>query len=148
MMKKCILLVAGLLSMAATTSVFAFDGRPIDVSELPATARQFIETHFADAKISHVSVDGKLLDKEYEVLFADGRKIEFAKNGEWEEVDAKRAEVPASVLPQSVRSYLRQNYPDMPVSKVERDRRGYEVKLRNGVELDFDKNGRLLKIDD
>lgn len=148
MMKKCILLVAGLLSMAATTSVFAFDGRPIDVSELPATARQFIEAHFADAKISHVSVDGKLLDKEYEVLFADGRRIEFAKNGEWEEVDAKRAEVPMSVLPQSVRSYLRQNYPDVPVSKVERDRHGCEVTLRNGLELDFDKNGRLLKVDD
>ena len=148
MMKKVRMLLASLSLLAAAAPVFASDERPIDVSELPARARQFIETHFADAKVSYATVDGQLLDKEYEVVFTDGRKVEFAKNGEWEQVDAKRGSFPMSVLPQSIHTYLRQNHPDTPVSKIDRDRRGYEVELRNGLELDFDRNGRLLKIDD
>lgn len=147
-MKKRMLLLAGLLSMVVGAFAFASDERPITVSELPATARQFIQTHFGNAQVSYVAVDGKLFDKEYKVIFADGRKVEFAKNGEWEEVDAKRADFPMSVLPQAIRTYLHQHYPDAAVEQIDRDRYGYEVKLRNGLELEFDKNGRLLKIDD
>lgn len=148
MMKKCMLVLVGLLSMAVCTSAFASDDRPIDVSELPAPARQFIQTHFAKAQVAYASVDGSLFDKDYEVAFTNGCKVEFSRSGEWKEVDAKRAEFPMSILPQTIRTYLRQNYPDTPVSKADRDRRGYEVELRNGLELEFDKNGRLYKIDD
>ncbi|MDE6570094.1 MAG: PepSY-like domain-containing protein, partial [Alistipes sp.] len=69
-------------------------------------------------------------------------------NGEWEEVEAKRADFPMSVIPQAIRSYLHQHYPDAAVKQIDRDRYGYEVKLRSGLELEFDKDGRLLKIDD
>ena len=89
-----------------------------------------------------------MFDKEYKVVFTDGREIEFGKYGDWEEVDANRGQFPIAVLPQSIRSYLSQHYPDMPVMKADRDRYGYEVKLRNGLELEFDKSGRLYKIDD
>lgn len=148
MMKKVRMMLAGLSLLVAAVPVFAADGRPIDVSALPAPARQFIETHFGDAKVSYATVEGRMLDKDYEVVFTDGRKVEFDKNGEWEQVDAKRGTFPMAVLPQSIRTYLRQNYPDTPVSKIDRDRRGYEVELRSGHELDFDRNGRLLNIDD
>lgn len=147
-MKKRMLLLVGLLSMAVCTSAFASDERPIDVSELPAPARQFIQTHFANAQVAYASVDGSLFDKDYEVAFTDGRKVEFTRSGEWKEVDAKRADFPMSVLPQAIRSYLHQHYPDAAVMQIDRDRHGYEVKLRNGLELEFDKNGRLYKIDD
>lgn len=147
-MKKCMMALGGLLLLVAGTPVFASDDRPIEVSELPASARQFIKTHFAGAQVSHATVDGHLFDKEYKVVFTDGREIEFGKNGDWEEVDANRGQFPMEVLPQSIRSYLGQHFPDTPVMKADRDRRGYEVKLRNGFELEFDKDGRLYKIDD
>ncbi len=142
------MVLGGLLLLVAGTPALASDDRPIDVSELPAAARQFIKTHFAGAQVSHATVDGHLFDKEYKVVFTDGREIEFGKNGDWEEVDANRGQFPIAVLPQSIRSYLSQHYPDMPVMKADRGRYGYEVKLRNGLELEFDKSGRLYKIDD
>ena len=142
------MVLGGLLLLVAGTPALAADDRPIDVSELPAAARQFIKTHFAGAQVSHATVDGHLFDKEYKVVFTDGREIEFGKNGDWEEVDANRGQFPIAVLPQSIRSYLSQHYPDMPVMKADRGRYGYEVKLRNGLELEFDKSGRLYKIDD
>lgn len=145
-MKKRMLLLVGLLS--AAVCAFASDERPITVAELPANARQFIQLHFGDVQVSRVAVDGKLLDKEYKVVFADGRKVEFARNGEWEEVEAKRGDFPMSVVPQAIRSYLHRHYPDAAVKQIDRDRYGYEVKLRSGIELEFDKNGRLLKVDD
>lgn len=147
-MKKCMMVLGGLLLLAAGTPAFASDDRPIEVSELPAAARQFIKTHFAGAQVSLATVDGHLFDREYKVVFTDGREVEFSKSGEWEEVDANRGQFPIAVLPQAIRSYLSQHYPNTPVVKADRDRHGYEVKLRNGFELEFDKNGRLYKIDD
>ena len=35
-----------------------------------------------------------------------------------------------------------------PVTKVERDRKGYEVELSTGVSFKFDKKGKFLKADD
>ncbi len=150
MMKTVLRTLGGVLVLLLGTAQvsFAGDKRPITQEELPAPAQHFIKNHFAKAAVSRITVDGQLFDREYKVLFADGREVEFSKDGEWKEVEAKRAEFPMGVLPQQIRRYLEQHYPNQAVSKIERDRRGYEVKLRNGMELDFDNRFQLLKVDD
>lgn len=147
MMKKRCMLLSGLLLVAALPACASGD-RPVELSELPAAARQFIDTHFAGAKVAFASVDNDWPDKDYTVGFTEGQKVEFDRRGEWKEIETKRSAFPMGVLPQSIRTYLRHNHPDTPVSKIDRDRRGYEVELRNGLDLDFDRNGRLVRIDD
>ena len=39
-------------------------------------------------------------------------------------------------------------YPDSRVTEIERGRKGYELKLDNGMELTFGTDFRLLDIDD
>ena len=61
---------------------------------------------------------------------------------------ARRQAVPASVVPSFAVSYLKEHNFTEPVTKVERDRKGYEVELSTGVSFKFDKKGKFLKADD
>ncbi len=130
------------------TMASIFVDKPITVSELPAAAQQFIKTHFAGAEISFATVDNEIMDTDYKVVFTDGRKVEFAKNGEWREVEVKQTPFPMEIVPKPICNYLKSHYPKQKVRQIERQRRGYELKLDNGLELTFDKNYALVEIDD
>lgn len=144
MMNKFLMLLTGAWMLAAAPAS-AENRRKIGFEELPAPAQHFVKGNFADERVTHVWVEGRMIDRDYEVVFADGSRVEFDKNGQWEEIGTKYGKIPASVLPQGIRTYLRQHYSDQPMRRVERDRKGYEVELGNGVELDFGLDGQLLK---
>ena len=126
----------------------ANEDRPIQVEQLPAAAQKFIKAHFPDPKISYAKIDDELVYKEYEVMFADGVKIEFNGDGEWQDVDCKFGAVPAAIIPKKIANYVAKNYPDAKIIKIDRDRRDYEVSLSNRLELTFDMKFNLVEIDD
>ncbi len=119
----------------------------INFSELPQQAQNFINTHFADQQISFVIKE----DGEYEVRFNDGTKVDFSRKGEWETVDCNHLQVSQSVvalLPQRIPSYIESNFAEAFITKIERERKSYNVELNNGLELEFNSNGDFLRIDD
>ena len=122
-MKKLMMILAGAALLATSAPAFAGNDRPIAVGELPAVSQEFIKTHFA------------------------GAKVEFAKNGEWKDVECKYGEVPAAIVPQQIRDYVTKNYPKNKIVAIDRDRRDYEVELDNGLDLKFDLKFRLIDID-
>jgi hypothetical protein len=81
-------------------------------------------------------------------VFADGAKVEFARNGEWKEVDCRRSSVPSPIVPDKILKYVKANYPDAKVMLIERDKNDYEVRLSNRLELTFDKAFNIIDIDD
>lgn len=141
-MKKLMMILAGTALMVTSAPAFAGNDRPIAVGELPATAQQFIKAHFAGVEVSLSKVDEELFDKDYKVVFVNGAKVEFTKNGE-----CKYGEVPAAIVPQQIRDYVAKNYPDRKITAIDRDRRDYEVELDNGLDLKFDLKFRLIDID-
>lgn len=147
-MKKFTILLAATALMASSVPAFAGNDRPITVGELPASSQQFIKAHFAGVEVSYAKVDEELFDKDYKVVFVNGSKIEFAKDGQWKEVDCKYGEVPAAVVPQQIRDYVTNHFAGRKVVGIDRDRRDYEVKLDNDVDLKFDLKFRLIEIDD
>ena len=92
-MKKLMMILAGTALMVTSAPAFAGNDRPIAVGELPATAQQFIKAHFAGVEVSLSKVDEELFDKDYKVVFVNGAKVEFTKNGEWKDVECKYGEV-------------------------------------------------------
>ena len=122
--------------------------RPIKFEQLPATAQEFLKAHFADVKVSFLKIDDELIYKEYEVLLADGTTVEFNGEGEWKDVDCKRNAVPVAIVPTQIHEYVNAHYPSATITKIDRDRRGYEVSLSNRLELTFDTQFRLVDIDD
>ena len=122
--------------------------RPIAVENLPQKAQQFIKKYFANVGVTYVTEDRDVISKDYEVMFADGTKVDFAGNGEWTSVECKGVAVPADIVPQQIKDYVKQNYPDVQIRKIDRDRNDYEVSLSNRLELTFNKDFKLVEIDD
>ena len=139
-MKKLVFLLVCLFTLQ--TVARADDDKPIQVTQMPQPAQQFIKQHFADSKVALAKMESDFFYKSYEVIFTNGNKVEFGKNGNWEEVNCKYTSVPTAI-----QKYVTTNYPDTRVLKIERDKKEYEVQLSNRVELKFDLKFNLIDID-
>lgn len=122
--------------------------RVIDVAALPATAQRLLSSEFSAKQISFIKAERDFLTLDYDVVFSDGSAIEFNSKGQWEEVNCRLGDVPPGLVPEAISQYLAANYPSEHIQQIERQRRGYEVKLTNGLELEFDKQLRLRDVDD
>ncbi|MEE0689767.1 MAG: PepSY-like domain-containing protein, partial [Bacteroidaceae bacterium] len=119
-------------------------------SQLPQLAQTFLNKHFKDSKIAMVTSerDWMILDKEYNVIFANGDKIEFDSKGNWENIECRHASVPQHIVPTAITQHISQAFPGTSIKEIDHDRRGYDVELSNGVEVKFDNNFKAYKIDD
>ena len=140
-------LVAAVVFMSLGVACANAD-RPIAVENLPQKAQRFIKKYFANVGVTYATEDRDVISKDYEVMFADGTKVDFAGNGEWTSVECKGVAVPADIVPQQIKDYVKQNYPDVQIRKIDRDRNDYEVSLSNRLELTFNKDFKLIEIDD
>ena len=145
-MKKIVFLFISLFAMNLVA--LAGNDKPIQVSEMPKAAQLFIKNHFADLSVAMAKVEIDFLDKNYDVVFTNGNKVEFDKKGNWTNVDCEHTQVPVAILPEAIRQYVAKNYPDAKVLKIEvTDRKGYDVELSNGFELEFDKRMNVIDVD-
>lgn len=145
-MKKLMTLAICLFAFIGITR--ADDDKPVTVDQLPQKAQAFIKQYFADKQVSLAKQERDFFDKSYEVMFVNGEKVEFDKNGEWKDVDCKFSEVLADIIPQAIRTHIASLYPDAKVLQIDRDSRGYEVQLNNRLELSYNTSFQLTDIDD
>lgn len=146
-MKKILVIILAVFSLGVVTAK-ADNDRVITKDALPAKAQQFVNAHFASVKISYIKEDRDFFDRNYELVFADGSKIEFGRNGEWVDVDCRYNSVPQAIVPAAIQTYVKSNFPDVKIIEIERKRANHEVKLSNKLELVFDKNLKIKGIDD
>lgn len=144
-MKKVIALVVCLFALLTVAK--ADNDKAIKVDQLPKQAQQFIQKHFAGNNVAIAKMESDLFSKSYEVIFANGNKVEFDRKGVWKEVDCKYSVVPSVIVPDAIRTYVTTNYPDAKILKIDRDDRDYEAKLSGGLELKFDLKFNLINID-
>lgn len=148
-MKKIILLTA--LFLVSATPIFtvkADNDRAIRFEQLPEISKKFIHTYFKGNDISYAKSEQDFLSKSYEIYFVNGSKVEFNRRGQWEEVDCRREEIPAGIVPSEIVKYVKQNYPGVKIVKISRNRRDYEVKLNNHIEIKFDTRFNMIGYDD
>ena len=146
-MKKILFALVAIFTLGIS-NVSADNDKLVSKSELPAKTQQFLDKYFANVKITYAKLERDLFDRSYEVVLADGTKLEFTYQGEWKDVDCKFSEVPAGIIPAQIADYVKKNYPDVKIVQIDRDRRTYEVSLSNKLELKFDSKFKLIDIDD
>ncbi len=146
-MKRLLIIAAATFSLGIFTAC-ADDDMPITVDKLPQAAQTFIRTHFSNRKVAYANEERDLMKVSYDVVFTDGTKLEFDKNGEWKDVDTKPAVVPAAIVPERIASYIRSNYPDAAIVAIDRTPRRYEVELSNGLDVKFDIRYNFIGVDD
>ncbi len=143
--------ILSMIVLALATVQFAFAGDVItqDVKQLPLTARNFINQYFSKPQVSHIKIETNILQsKKYEVLLTDRTEIDFDSNGNWTEVDCKKVAVPGALIPVSVKEYVKTNFPQEIITKIERGRNGVEVELGNDYSLKFNNKGKFVSMDD
>ena len=119
----------------------------IKFEQMPATAQQFVNKHFAGKKVALVKMDNEIVSRDYELYFDNGSKIEFDRKGNWTDIECVNGAVPGAVVPAAISKYVNQNYPGVSIIKIDRDRRGYEIKLSNRMEIEFNKRMQVVDID-
>ena len=145
-MKKWTILFVSMLVMSVTT--WAGNDKPIQISQMPQAAQQFIKKHFTNQSVAVAKVETELLDKNYDVIFTNGDKVEFNKKGQWTNIDCKHTQVPVEVIPMAIQKYVSQQFPNAKVVKIEiTDHKGYEVDLSNGFDIEFDKKMNVIDLD-
>lgn len=145
-MKKILFALVAIFTLGVF-SAQADNDRIISKDKLPAEAQAFLNTHFADKKISYAKEERDFLERSYEVVLVDGTKLEFTRGGAWKDVDCRYSEVPAAIVPALIKKYVEENFAGEKVLKIERDSNDYEVKLSNRYELTFDKKFNIMDID-
>ncbi len=147
-MKKIAMMLLGLAAMTFSLAAYAGDDRPVKFSELPAAAQTFVNSHFGGLEVLLAKKDPGVMGTTYEVMLADGTKIDFDKEGQWVEVERKNEAVPAAIVPAEITAHVARHHGGATIIGIERERRGYEVKLNNGLDVKFDKNFNMVDIDD
>lgn len=107
----------------------------------------WLSKHFSNESIMDMHVDLDDQDDAYEVKMSDGTEIEFDVEGHPTSIDSKKGFWPEA-LPEDIANYLNTNHKDVKVVKYKKEDDGYEVKLANGTELEFDANAKLQEEDD
>ena len=129
-------------------TALASNDKPVRIEEMPGQAQQFIKDYFSTHSVAMAKMETDFFSKSYDVIFTNGDKVEFDKHGNWTNVDCEHTQVPVAIVPQAIQAYVTKNYPQAKVLKIEKnDRKGYDIELSNGFDIEFDKKFRVVEID-
>lgn len=112
----------------------------VPANQLPAAAKNFINTHFKGVSVMYVERDMSSFD----VVLSDGTKIDFNINGEWTEVDGKYKPIPTGFIQNAVLSKVKATQQGAQIIDVDREFNGYKFKFTNGMKVYTDNNGNIL----
>lgn len=136
-------LIALALSLLCITSGSA--QKRINVNNLPKPAQTFLTKHFDNVKVLRVEKDTDDGKTAYEVNLKGNIEVDFDNKGNWEEVSGM---VPAAIIPAQITKSVKNDYNDKRIVKIERERNGgYEIELANGLDITYDKNFKVVKVD-
>ena len=116
----------------------------ITFNQLPANAQAMLKQYFANKVPLVVTMDWD----DYTIVYDSGEKVEFDKQGEWKEIDCRTSFVPTALIPEQIKANVKTSFPGTTILKLERNRRGYEVKLNNGLEIEYNRAFQVIDIDD
>ena len=144
-MKKLILII---VSLAAFMSVVRAEDKPVTFNQLPESARNFIDSNYQSVKLVLATKDDDFIRPEFHVVLENGVALQFDNDGRLEKIASRSGDIPAAVIPKQITDIVKSHYPDAFIVEYEVDRKTYEVKLSNRIEITFDSSFRLVEIDD
>lgn len=118
----------------------------IPLTDIPSEISTFISTHFPDNPIIQVIKDTDGLELTYDIALDGGFFHKFNRKKEVIDIEGM-SKLPDSVIPNKLLEYLTTNYSDNFIISWELDDRNQQVKLDNGLELEFTMDGVFLRID-
>lgn len=144
-MKKMVTIAAIFMFLAAPAK--ADNDKPIKIEKMPVAAQEFIAEYFPGQSVAVAKKEGSFIELNYDVIFTNGNKVEFDRKGVWTNVDCRYGFVPQGIIPAPIAEYVKNNFPDSEVKKIEKENRRYEVELSGDIELKFNSSFELIDVD-
>ncbi len=135
------LFFAAALLFAVTASA----QKKIEIAELPKSALDFIEKHFAGIPVDKAKKDAEHGEKGYEVILSNGFELEFWKDGSYREVDGNDKPIPTAFIDPKIVDYVKKNYPNEKITHIDYGHKDVDVDLTGDKDLEFTKDGNFLK---
>lgn len=128
-------------------------GVSVNPSALPAAIMTYINANYPGATITKAE---KYATK-YEVTLSNLVKLEFTLDGTFIEVSGGGGtgggggtddgdHIDPATLPAAIKTYISTNYPGTTITKAEKSATEYEVRLSNGLKLEFNLDGTFKEI--
>ena len=144
-MKKIFVTLAFVL---ASLTIMNADDRAVTFDQLPKKAQEFIKLYYPNEKVSYASIDDDLFAPDYQVALVGGVIIQFENNGLLENIETRNGNIPAGIIPEKIISSAKEHFPDAIIIEYEVNRKSFEIKLSNRMEMKFDALCNLVEIDD
>ena len=141
-MKQFIIFLVAI--MAFSFNAKADHDQVINFNQLPQEAQAMLKQYFADKVPLVITMDWD----DYKIVYDSGEKVEFDKQGNWKEIDCRSSRVPSELIPEQIKTHIKATFPGTTIIKLDRNRRGYEVKLNNGLEVEYNRAFQVIDIDD
>ena len=140
-------IVSGIFALALLMT--ACSDKPVVLEQLPVPVKTFIQQTYPGQNITFAQKDLELTGWKYEVFLADGTHIEFDTDDMWDKIESPATRpVPVQLIPAPIAAHLQTNFPGVLVTKIDKDRNGYEIELATGIELKYNSQGALMEMDD
>ena len=140
-------IVSGIFALALLMT--GCSDRPVLPAQLPVPIQTFVQQNFPGQTVTFAQKDLELTGWKYEVFLADGTHIDFDTDDMWDKIECPlTTPVPTALIPPPVAATIQANYPDAMITKIDKERNGFEVDLANGLELKFNKQGAIVEMDD
>lgn len=147
-MKKLLKVLALVAVMFATVNVARAERVDTPIDKMPENVKTQIQAFLNDyyPGVAVKSSWAKMMRPTTEPMWwrvnlENGTKLQFSLDGNWTNINAKKATTPVSidVLPNEARKYISQNYANQTIKSVNFKKDQYKVTLSNGDKLTFDK---------
>lgn len=135
----------GIASAFLVSASYFSQESTITAQQLPAAVTQYVKTNFSGRTLSQISQEKKMGKTEYEIHLDNGTKLEF-NNSTINEIESTE-KLPDSVIPKNILVYVNKNYPQNFITEWKLSNTKQKVELNSGVELEFNKKGQFLRID-
>lgn len=118
----------------------------LPLTDIPSEISNYVSTHFPENPIIQAIKDTDGFALTYDITLEGGLFLEFNRKKEVIDIEGL-TKLPDSVIPAKLLEYATTNYPDNYIIGWELDDRNQQIKLENGLELEFNINGDFLRID-
>lgn len=139
-----------MLAMVVATCQLADAGNvvTVDAKRLPEVAQEFIKSYFPGLKVKLIKIERELFSTEYKVELSNEVELKFDGKGNWKKVDCERRAVPKGLVPGYAKQYVAENFPNERITELKREGRHLKLELSNGVSMRFNKQGKVVGMDD
>lgn len=145
---RLIKLTTAALILAMSTTLISCDQKTIiPDSKIPSEIKSYVSTHFPNNAIIQATKEIDGITKTYDIILQENIGLEFNRKKEIVDIDGSSA-LPNSVIPERLLQHVTANFPNNVITAWELDDKRQKIKLDNGLELEFNKKGDFLRLDD